>query len=847
MRQQYNITLDGEWKLESADGKVVCPVQIPGSVLSAAVKQGILNDPYYRMNEYPAREFLRQDFVFSRTFSFQKQAGCAYELCCDGIDTIADIYLNGSKIRHADNMHLRYRIPCTGFLADGDNELRICFTSALRYIEEYEPQQGKEIHYTACGAVERNQYIRKAHSMFGWDWGPQLPDLGIWRTVFIRGTQTACLSDVKILQKHQHGQVELIVEPKIKIRENGGEPGLSRELSMEEAKEKIPDAGLELQVELISPQGETVPFTEERCLVAQPQLWWPNRYGKQPLYTVKAALMAGGELLDEKQYRIGLRTLTVSREKDAWGEEFAFCVNGVKIFAKGADYIPEDCMYTEITPKRVHSLLDAAVECGFNCIRVWGGGYYPSDMFYDYCDEKGLIVWQDFMYACNIYELTDQFRQNIIAETKDNARRLRHHASLGLWCGNNEMESAWNGWEGFCNHTKALQQDYLTMFEEVIPQALRAEDETVFYWPSSPSSGGGFRDPDSDDAGDRHYWDVWHGEKPFSDYGNYYFRFCSEFGFQSFPCMKTIASFTLPQDRNIFTEVMESHQKNGSANGKIMRYISDYFLYPKDFKSLVYISQVLQGIAVKEGVEHWRQNRGRCMGAVYWQLNDNWPVASWSSVDYFGRWKALQYMARHFYADLLGGLQTAQDGTYIPFVQNETMRDAQSQVCLYVKDMAGTVLYEKKGRIACRALSVAYMKEAAAPSGRSSAAPCSGFDLSGMIRGREDRVFVEAVFRHSDGTVSRQVRMPRPYKHMKIGTPHITCESVCKGGLLELTLKTDVPAFFVAIETDADLPLSDNFMHLTGPEEYKVTGKLPDGSAGIPQVRIYSLRDSYAF
>ena len=299
-------------------------------------------------------------------------------------------------------------------------------------------------------------------------------------------------------------------------------------------------------------------------------------------------------------------------------------------------------------------MLDTAVACHFNCIRIWGGGYYPADVFYDYCDEHGLIVWQDFMYACNVYELTEKLRESIIEETKDNAGRLRHHASLGLWCGNNEMESAWDHWGGFNDHSDTLKQDYLTMFEKLIPEALKSEDDVTFYWPSSPSSGGNFKDPDSDDVGDRHYWDVWHGNKPFSDYRNYYFRYASEFGFQSFLSFETIKTFTDdPADWNIFSYVMEKHQRNAGANGKILNYLQQTFRYPTEFTTLLYASQMLQAEAIKYGVEHFRRNRGRCMGAIYWQLNDCWPVASWASVDYEGRWKALHYYAKRFFAPVM--------------------------------------------------------------------------------------------------------------------------------------------------------------------------------------------------
>lgn len=753
-----------------------------------------------------------------------KQEKYTYELCCDGIDTVADIYINGTLIKKVKNMHLRYKIECSGVLKDGENKIEIYFHSAIKYIESYIPQPDKEIHFTACGAMDRNQYIRKAHSMFGWDWGSQLPDMGIWRDIYIIGIETASIEYIKTSQNHGNGEVEVLAGAFVKL---AGE----HEYKLEEAEKDMP--GLLLNIILITPDGEEILFQNGKCTVTEPMLWWPSRYGKQPLYTVKAKLFYKDKLLDEKECRIGLRTLTVSQEKDKWGEEFAFCVNGVKIFAKGANYIPEDCIYPWITKERTTRLLKAAVDCGFNCIRVWGGGYYPSEDFYNFCDENGLVVWQDFMYACNIYELTEEFKENIIAETKDNVKRLCNHASLGLWCGNNEMESAWDHWGGFCDHPEPLRQDYLAMFEDIIPEALRSEDKITFYWPSSPSSGGSFNNPDSDNSGDRHYWDVWHGEKPFSDYKNYYFRFCSEFGFQSFPCMETINTFTVQEDQNIFSEVMESHQKNGTANAKILHYISGNFLYPKDFKSLVYISQVLQGIAIKEGVEHWRRNRGRCMGSIYWQLNDNWPVASWSGIDYYGRWKALQYMARHFYADILGSLDINEDFYCTPYVQNETFKDSETEVILYVKDMEGNIIYKKTDSIKCSSLSAISMET---------------ISLKEILKGKENSVFIEALFKHSDGNISHQVSMPKPYKHMKIKKAEIKYSCTREEDQILITLKSNVPAFFTEIEVKgADIILSDNFIHLTDNSEYKITGKIPEGYKGIPEVCVYSLCDSYVF
>lgn len=313
--------------------------------------------------------------------------------------------------------------------------------------------------------------------------------------------------------------------------------------------------------------------------------------------------------------------------------------------------IPEDNILSRVTPQRTRALLEQCVQANFNSIRVWGGGYYPDDFFFDICDELGLVVWQDFMFACANYHLTPEFEENIKAEFVDNITRLRSHPSLGLWCGNNEMEmfQSVSEYDG----TPKTRSDYIRMFEHILPEILREYDPDTFYWPASPSSGGGFDEPNDPNRGDVHYWEVWHGNVPFTEYRKYYFRYASEFGFQSFPCKKTIYSFALPEDCNIFSRVMERHQRNDGANGKIIAYLAQTYLYPTEFDTLLYASQLLQAEAIRYGVEHWRRNRGRCMGAIYWQLNDIWPVASWASIDYFGRWKALHYYAKRFFAPLM--------------------------------------------------------------------------------------------------------------------------------------------------------------------------------------------------
>lgn len=415
--------------------------------------------------------------------------------------------------------------------------------------------------------------------------------------------------------------------------------------------------------------------------ISDPQLWWPAGFGEQPLYTVEVTLMKDDAIQDVWSRRIGLRTLTVSREKDQWGEEFCHMVNGVKIFAMGADYIPEDNIFARITPERTRRLLQDARLANMNTIRVWGGGYYPDDYFFEICDELGLLVWLDLMYACAFYDLTPAFEQSIRLETEQNIRRIRHHASLALICGNNEMESFMsstndalvNRQEAFGPKRRSHVADYIKMYEYVLPEICQRLAPQTFWWPSSPSSGGAFDDPNDPNRGDVHYWDVWHGEKPFTEYRKFYFRYASEFGFQSFPSLPTVESFTQPDDRNVFSRIMERHQRNSSANGKILAYLSQTYRYPNSFDDLLYASQLLQAEAIRYGVEHWRCHRGRCMGAIIWQLNDIWPVASWASVDYFGRWKALHYAAKRFFAPVLLSCEETGEISQNPHI-NELMK-----------------------------------------------------------------------------------------------------------------------------------------------------------------------------
>ena len=633
-----NFSLNGKWTL-TFDGQKL-PAEVPGSLYHDLMLNGRLEDPFWRDNEDKTLPLVEKGALYERSFTPPEELLKADVLLlrCEGLDTIADICINGSLIGSVDNMHRTWEFPLN-CLRPGENTISVKFHSPIDYIRK---RQNEVYADGSSDAMAGFPHIRKAHCMFGWDWGPRLPDLGIWRDISIMGIEGARLKSVLISQQHEKDRVTLQFSPELQIAS-----GSASEYSVKYTV-TAPDGS-----KLGGPES-----SEGTIVIDSPKLWWPNGFGKQPLYTVTAKLYKANRLLDTWQGRIGLRKFTISRQKDSFGEEFCYIVNDVKIFAMGADYIPEDNILPRMNPERTRLLLEDCVLANMNSVRVWGGGFYPPDYFFDICDELGLVVWQDFMFCCAVYELDLQFENNIRAELEDNIRRIRHHASLGLWCGNNEME--WQMEDHVWKYSPSQFSAYFRMYEHIFPEILRKADPNTFYWPASPSSGGGFDYPNDPDRGDVHYWDVWHGNKPFSEYRKFFFRFASEFGFQSLPDIKTVEAFTLPEDRNMFSYVMEKHQRNNAANGKILNYLSQTFLYPTSFDTLAYASQLLQAEAIKYGVEHWRRNRGRCMGAIYWQLNDCWPVISWASIDYYGRWKALNYYAKRFFAPVL--LSACEEG-----------------------------------------------------------------------------------------------------------------------------------------------------------------------------------------
>lgn len=787
MTEQVN--LGGAWRMREADNETWHSAHVPGSVYADLMADGTMPNPFWRENELDAFERMKKDYVYQRTFTVSEAqlAHAHVELVCEGLDTLAHVSLNGREIAFADNMHITWVWDVKEQLHAGENTLEIRFDSPILYCaKKAEEAPGWE----SSDATPGFRHLRKAHCMFGWDWGPRLPDAGIWRPIFLRTWDTVRLENALMLQAHHDGVVDVTIRPEI-----AGESAWSAEIT--------------------APDGEvlTLPETtaaEQVITIEHPQLWWPNGLGKQPLYRVTVRLAAG----DTRTWRIGLRTMTVSREKDEWGEEFCHVVNGMKVFAMGADYIPEDNILARVTPERTRRLLEDCKAANFNAIRVWGGGYYPDDAFYDICDELGLMVWQDLMYACAFYDLTPDFERSIRVETHQNVALLRHHASLALICGNNEMEMFMAGansalinhrtWEFVPTYPHHIT-DYVKMFEYILPAIVKENAPQTYWWPASPSSGGNFDAPNDENRGDNHYWDVWHGEKPFTEYRKFFFRYASEFGFQSFPCLKSVEQFTLPDDRNIFSRVMERHQRNQAANGKILSYLSQTFRYPNSFDDLLYASQLMQAEAIRYGVEHWRRNRGRCMGAIIWQLNDIWPVASWASIDYYGRWKALHYAAKRFFAPVMisaeeeGELsQNPKINEYHPApleksfrlnVCNETLRDVTGEVVWALRTPDGAIVRQNQQTLTIPAMSAKWLDKV----------DCADASLTGH--------YVSFAFVVDDVALSEGTCIFCAPKHFEFVNPRLTVET--RGDTLVVTSHAYAKQVWLESE-DADLLLDDN-------------------------------------
>lgn len=795
-------SLTGAWMFRQAGTGPWLAATVPGCAYTDLVARGRIPDPFAGDNERRLRWVAEADWEYRRSFAVTPGILGRQQvfLVCDGLDTLATVILNGRELGRAANMFRSYRWDVTPLLCEEGNELRILFESVLGHARSRQKVRSLP---GASQAVPGSPYIRKAPCHFGWDWGPVLPPVGIWKDIRLEASDSARFSDVHLRQSHDGGAVR--IEARLAVKDPS--PGLNALLKVTAPDGAVQTAGAALE----SGTDETLSLE-----IDNPRLWWPNGWGDQPLYRVQVQLGASGGILDEKTFQIGLRTIELRQEPDGWGRSFTFIVNGLPLFAKGSNWIPADSFPTRQTEVSLERLIRSAAETHQNMLRVWGGGFYEDDRFYDLCDRYGILVWQDFIFSCSVYPLDDpEFVENIRAEAIENIRRLRHRASLALWCGNNEMEWGWVAWGWDQPERQDLKNAYDRFFHHTLAQWCAAEDPDHAYWPSSPSSITPFEDPNGQSCGDAHYWDVWHGRKPLTAYRSQYPRFMSEFGFQALPPLETIRTYAAEPDWNMTSYIMEQHQKNPSGNALMVSQMLETFRLPKDFDSLVYLSMVLQAEGIRYGVEHWRRHTGRVSGTLYWQLDDCWPVASWSSLDYFGRWKALHYAARRFYAPLLLSVEDAPPRQSV-FLSSDLLEPWLGSVRWALTTLGGDVR-------------AAGGKQVQADPSRVTAVETLDFSEYVDEDTCRDLVFVAELW-DQDRCRSRQLAFFAPTKHLALVDPQLEVRVSLQGGLLAVDLSARSLARLVECSlTGADVVFSDNYFDLPASEVVRITAPAPAG------------------
>ena len=680
--------------------------QVPGVVHTDLLRNKLIPDPFYQDNEARLQWIGLADWEYRATLQIDPSvlAHQHVDLVFEGLDTFADVYLNEEPVLHADNMFRHWRVPAKSLLKAGPNALRIVFhspiTSMIPKVKAL-PYQLPSISTFNAGneeGIATAPYTRKAPYQYGWDWGPRFVTMGIWKPVLLESWDEVRLEDFHIHQEKISSTVaSLAAELEI---EAGRETTANIMVTYQDPSGNKKNA-IRQSVQLdVGINHISLPFR-----IASPKLWYPLGYGAQDRYQFSVAIDVGRKTVVTRGLKTGLRSLELRRVPDEWGKSFTFVVNGIPVFAKGANVIPFDSFPDRVTPERHRQILQAAREAHMNMVRAWGGAYYESDDFYDICDELGIMVWQEFMFGGDMVPGDTAFQENVSQEAVDQVKRLRDHPSIVLWCGNNEIETGWMHWgdrQSFKDSIPGVArervwQDYVVLFRDILKSVVTQYGDPTPYWPSSP--GANFEaPPDNQTNGDMHYWSVWHALNPIEDYTKQSPRFMSEFGFQSFPEMRTILSFAKPEELDIRSTTMQAHQKNKGGNERILSYMLRWYPEPKDFVSFVYLSQVLQAEAIKVGAEHFRRQRPRTMGSLYWQLNDCWPVASWASIDYYGRWKALHYYARRFYDDVIIS-PFRHDENVDVYVVSDKLEPVSGRIQARLMDFSGKVLTEQTKNI----------------------------------------------------------------------------------------------------------------------------------------------------
>ncbi len=811
--------------------------RVPGCVHTDLIRLNKIEDPFYRMNEHELQWIDKQDWEYKTSFVITDDIikHQNLELCFQGIDTYSKIYLNDTLIASTDNMFRSYSLDIKKLVKTGPNVLRIILESPInRGLEKFDslgyqlPVSDNDL--ADIGKVEGEKQVsifsRKAGYHFGWDWGPRLVSSGIWKPVVLRYWNSHRIKDLYIKQTLLDSTA--IMEAELLIESNSNQEKASIDILVngESANQKI--TSLSEGINKVR-----IPFQ-----INNPQLWWPQGYGEQPLYEIEAKVSCK-EYQDQVTTEIGLRTIQLVRENDQYGKSFYFEVNGQPMFMKGANYIPQDVFLDRVDTADYNFIIESAIKANMNMLRVWGGGVYESDYFYELCDKNGILIWQDFMFACAMFPGDQDFLENVRQEATEQVVRLRNHPSIALWCGNNEILSAWENWgwkpkvieEQSQQIADTIWYAYDAIFHNVLPEVVKEYNGERVYWPSSPGSD--FGKKESFESGDVHYWMVWWGKQPFSSYKEAIPRFMSEYGFQSFPIFSSVKNYTDTSDYDVYSPVMKSHQRSSIGNVTIEEYMIRHYIKPKKFEHYLYVSQLLQAKGIKTAIEAHRQNRHRCMGTLYWQINDCWPVASWSGIDYYGRWKALHYTVKNSFRTFLITMENANDSLNFHVV-SDSLNNLQAELKIELLDFKGKILNQSISTVDVQGNSTnKYVQLASKTFLGNSDSTSSVIRVS--LRSKS-KVYTDNIF-----------FLAEP-KSLKLTQPDIKFEIIENPSNYEILLETDLLAKNIYLETEWNGNFSDNFFDLI-PGQKKSILLFKSNDMSIDKLRkglqIYSLVDCY--
>lgn len=783
--------LTGRWKFRQVGEDAWMTGYVPGCNYLDLMRNKTISDPLKGLNENDVQWVADKDWEYERNF-YLKDEDFEYDriyLSCKMLDTLCDIYINERLSGKSDNCFLEYREDVKKYLCVGENRIRFVFHSPVKYVKEKYKKCPAPVNSNGLNGIV---HIRKPQCHFGWDWGPCLPVSGISGNICLEFAETAEINGIDVEQRHSDNRVDLHIDADVK---------------------SISDSDYSCEISLYSPKGELIEAVKNASAdfcVENPELWWTRELSGnnvQPLYSVKARIFnSDGKIVDEKEIQIGLRVIELNRENDKYGQNFQFRLNGVPVFIKGANYIPPDSFITRFDSKRLNDLINAVQFSNMNMIRVWGGGYYGSDEFYSLCDKRGILVWQDFQFACQAYPFfNDEFLENVKNEVAYNVNRIKNHPSLALWCGNNEIEDMHMAWVHMTKYVDYTEK----FFYGILEPEIRKNDNQTPYIPGSPIGTSHNKGVHSDNVGDTHLWGVWHGLQPMNFYRKRMTRFCSEFGFESLPDLKTIQEFAQPADYSLSSAVFKSHQKCANGNDKMIYYIASRFNLPERFKDYIYLSQITQQECIADATEHWRRNKGRCNGAMYWQLNDCWGCCSWSSYDFYGNYKALQYKARHFNAPLSISIEDTEN--FIKIVAINDLNTSRSVKAEYeIFDFENGVVDKK-----CYSMMLSPLENR----------DIFFLDMDSLKKNYDlKRTGLRAKLFKGEKLVNEKVLLFDNEKNLSLPKAKLKCKITVRVNSLSIDVTSDKYARFVKLDcANSTEPFSDNFFDILPGETKRVT------------------------